>query len=84
MFLGGDFSCTANATLDRAHPEPHGASKSCLVKLIEANDLCDAWRPFHHTQCQYTWVHAKDNCLSIARPETNMYLKVIQYTQQVF
>lgn len=66
-FLGGDFNCTANAAFDRNHPEPHGASKRCLVKLIEANDLCDVWRLFHTTQSLYTWAHVRDNSLSLAR-----------------
>lgn len=55
------------AALDRNHQEPHGASKSCLFKLIEANELCDVWRHFHPTHQQYTWVHTKDNFLSMAR-----------------
>lgn len=67
MFLGGDFNCTVNATLDRNHPEPHGASKTCLVKIIETNDLCDVWRLFYKTHRQYTWSHVKENCLSLAR-----------------
>lgn len=67
MFLGGDFNCTENAVLDRNHPEPHGVSKNCLVKVIEMNDLCDVWRFFHTTQRQYIWTHVKDNSLSLAR-----------------
>ena len=65
MFLGGDFNCTADAALDRNHAEPHGASRRCLVKLIEQNDLCDTWRFLHHTQRQYTWVHTRDYTLSM-------------------
>ncbi len=67
MFLGGDFNCTANASLDRNHPEPHRASMKSLISLIETNDLCDVWRSFHINQRQYTWTHAKDNVLSLAR-----------------
>lgn len=67
MFLGGDFNCTANASLDRNHTEPHRASMKSLISLIETNHLCDVWRLFHNTQRQYTWTHAKDNVLSLAR-----------------
>ncbi len=30
-------------------------------------DLCDIWRHFHDGQRQYTWAHARDNVLSLAR-----------------
>ncbi len=66
MILGGDFNCTA-AGDDRNHIEPHGPSKKCLINLIESNSLCDVWRLFYPSQRQYTWVHVKDNYLSLAR-----------------
>ncbi len=47
--------------LDRNHQEPHAASKSCLIKLIETFELCDVWRHFYKSQRQYTWVHSRDN-----------------------
>lgn len=67
FFLGGDFNCTVNASLDRNHQEPHGPSKRVLTSLIEMHDLSDVWRVFHPTQRQYTWTHVKDNVLSMAR-----------------
>ena len=67
LFLGGDFNCTENPKMDRNHPEPHVASKNCILKLSEAHELSDVWRVFHKSHRQYTWVHTKDNLLSMAR-----------------
>ena len=67
LFLGGDFNCTENPVLDRNHQEPHAASKSALMRLTETFELCDVWRHFHPGQRQYTWVHSRDNMLSLAR-----------------
>ncbi|KAJ4947763.1 hypothetical protein JOQ06_009796 [Pogonophryne albipinna] len=67
LFLGGDFNCTENPVLDRNHQEPHAASKSALIRLTETFELCDVWRHFHPGQRQYTWVHSRDNLLSLAR-----------------
>lgn len=67
LFLGGDYNCTEDPVLDRNHPEPHAASRSCLSKMIEHFELCDVWRFFHKHQQQYTWSHCKDNMLSLAR-----------------
>ena len=66
LFLGGDFNCTADG-LDRNHQEPHPASRRRLLRLIEAQELCDVWRRFHHTERSYTWAHARDDGLSLAR-----------------
>ena len=54
MFLGGDFNCIGNPTLDRNHLEPHPAS-------------CLRLRVFNSNHRQYTWNHARDNVLSLAR-----------------
>lgn len=66
LFLGGDFNCT-ESHIDRNHIEPHMPSRERLIKVINMNDLCDIWRHFHDGQRQYTWVHAHDNFLSLAR-----------------
>ncbi len=53
--------------IDRNHIEPHMPSREHLTKMINVNDLCDIWRHFHDGQRQYTWAHARDNVLSLAR-----------------
>jgi len=66
LFLGGDFNCTED-NIDRNHVEPHMPSRESFKKMINVNDLCDIWRHFHDGQKQYTWAHACDNVLSLAR-----------------
>lgn len=61
-FLGGDFNCTENAVLGRNHQEPNAASRACLIKLVETNE-----RVMKKRKRQNTWVHTKDNSLSLAR-----------------
>ena len=63
LILGGDFNCTENPKMDRNHPEPHVASRKCVLKFTEAHELSDVWRVFHQSHRQYTWVHARDNLL---------------------
>ena len=65
LFLSGDFNCT-EANIDRNHPEPHSASRKKLIELINMHELSDIWRNFNG-QRQYTWAHARDNFLSMAR-----------------
>ena len=67
LFLGGDFNCTENPTLDRNHLEPHPASSARLRRLMEGCELKDVWRGFHLNARQYTWSHSRDNMLSLAR-----------------
>ena len=67
LFLAGDFNCTELAAIDRNHLEPHPASSARLRRLIETHELKDVWRGFHRNAKQYTWSHAKDNILSLAR-----------------
>jgi len=67
VFLGGDFNCTENDMLDRNHVEPHAASSRALRELIETHSLCDLWREFNSHVKQYTWLHTRDNFLSMAR-----------------
>ncbi len=67
MFIGGDFNCTANYTMDRNHKEPHLASQHAIRKLITEHDLCDIWRTLYMEQRQYTWAQTRDNCISMAR-----------------
>ncbi|XDV12372.1 hypothetical protein PO909_001067 [Leuciscus waleckii] len=66
LLLGGDFNCTENV-LDRNHVKPHMQSRRRLVQLMKSHDIIDIWRNFHYTQRQYTWVHAYENNLSLAR-----------------
>lgn len=67
LFLGGDFNCTINDKLDRNHLEPHTASQKALTQIIKTFDLCDIWRKVHYKDRQYTWVHSRDNLISMAR-----------------
>lgn len=67
MFIGGDFNCTANDTLDRNHKEPHLASQYAIRKLIAEHDLCDVWRNLFKEQRQYTWAQVRENTISMAR-----------------
>ena len=47
LFLGGDFNCTKNATLDRNDAEPHPASQHALRQLVYSHGLVDVWRRTH-------------------------------------
>ena len=67
LFLGGDFNCTQNDLMDRNHTEPHAASKHILTRLIKTHDLVDVWRRQHGNERQYTWVHCRDDFISLAR-----------------
>ncbi len=42
--------------------------------MIEANDLCDAWSLNGNIK-QYTWAHARDNILSLARLDRFYFFK---------
>ena len=66
LLLGGDFNCTEKA-MDRNHVEPHMPSRRRLIELKNSNVLVDIWRNFHTIDKQYTWVHAYNNVLSLAR-----------------
>ena len=52
LFLGGDFNCTENATLDRNHAEPHPASQHALSQLIYSPGLVDVLLDVH-TQAEW-------------------------------
>lgn len=67
MFLGGDFNCTEDPTLDRNHPEPHPPSSHTLRQLMENQELSDVWRVFNSQHRQYTWSHSREGVLSLAR-----------------
>lgn len=67
LFLGGDFNCTQDDELDRNHREPHAASKRAMTQLIATHSLSDIWREHHTHHRQYTWVHTRENLLSMAR-----------------
>ncbi|KAK3511884.1 hypothetical protein QTP70_027480 [Hemibagrus guttatus] len=66
LILGGDFNCTTD-DLDRNYAEPHVASRKRLWEVMEAHKLSDIWRTFNKNKRQYTWAHAVDNSLSLAR-----------------
>ncbi len=66
LFLGGDFNCTVS-NCDRNHIEPHMPSRKRLIQIINKHELSDVWRFFHEDKKQYTWAHARDNVLSLAR-----------------
>lgn len=66
LFVGGDFNCT-ELDIDRNHVEPHMASRKRLIHLIEKYGLCDIWRVMNGDEKQYTWAHARDNYISLAR-----------------
>lgn len=50
LLIDGDLNCTVDGMLDRNHAEPHAASPSRLLHVIETHELCDVWR-------QHTWTH---------------------------
>ncbi|KAK3558600.1 hypothetical protein QTP86_021661, partial [Hemibagrus guttatus] len=66
LILGGDFNCTTD-DLDRNHAEPHVASLKHLWEVMETHELNDIWKTFNKNKRQYTWAHAIDNSLSLAR-----------------
>lgn len=66
LFLGGDFNCVEQ-NIDRNHIEPHMPSRKRLCEIIERNDLFDVWRCLNGNVRQYTWAHAHENLLSLAR-----------------
>lgn len=67
LFLGGNFNCTENATVDRNHLEPRSASSRLLKQVTETHELVDVWRNLNSKDRQYTWSHARDNIMSLAR-----------------
>ena len=67
LFMGGDFNCTEDDDLDRNHTEPHTASKRTVCRLLQNHSLCDVWRVLHQNVRQYSWAHARDGFMSLAR-----------------
>lgn len=47
--------------------EPHTTSSRVLWKLIETHSLYDTGREFNGNVTQYTWLHTRENFLSMAR-----------------
>ncbi len=74
LFLGGDFNCV-ESNIDRNHVEPHMPSRKRLIQMIEVNYLCDAWKSLNGNIKQYTWAHAHDNILSLARLDRFYYFQ---------
>lgn len=52
---------------DRNHVEPHMPSRKRLIQIISKYELTDVWKFIHEDKRQYTWSHARDNVLSLAR-----------------
>lgn len=53
VFMGGGCNSTEDSRSDRNHAEPHAASHTRLLHLMEAQELCDVWRdktPGHKEQ----------------------------------
>jgi len=46
--------------------EPHIGSSRALNELIETHSLCDLWRDLNSNARQYTWVHTRENFISLA------------------
>ena len=44
VFISGGFNCSEDSRSDRNHAEPHAASHTRLLHLMEAQELCDVWR----------------------------------------
>ena len=63
VLIGGDYKYTEDSRLDRNPAVPHTASHTCLLHLMEAQELSGVWRGFHR---QYTWTLLKSNSLSMA------------------
>jgi exonuclease III len=66
LILGGDFNCTVD-DLDRNHLEPNLQSRKFLKRIIATYDLSDVWRSKHGNCRQYSWSHARDNYITLAR-----------------
>ncbi len=75
LFLGGDFNCTVNDVIDRNHFEPHAASQRMMSDIVETQSLVDIWREMHHKDRQYTWLHSRENIISLARLDRIYYFK---------
>ncbi len=89
LLLGGDFNCT-ESILDRNHVEPHMPSQKRLIQLLKTHEIVDVWRNFHGIQRQYTWAHAYDNLISLARLDrfycfkhSLIFLEAVQFVQWV-
>ena len=66
LILGGDFNCTVD-DLDRNHLEPNLQSRKFLKRIIATYELSDVWRSKHGNCRQYSWSHARDNYITLAR-----------------
>lgn len=64
FFLDGDLNCTDHV-LDRNHIKPTMPSRKRLTQMIKKYDLCDIWRLLNGNERQYTWVHTRDNVISL-------------------
>ncbi len=67
LLLGGGILNCTESLLDRNHVEPHMPSQKRLIQLLKTHEIVDVWRNFHGIQRQYTWAHAYDNLISLAR-----------------
>lgn len=55
LFVGEDFNCTSDFTLDRTGEEPHPPSSIRLRNIPTCLDPVDTWRLKHPRAQQYTY-----------------------------
>lgn len=67
IFLGGDWNCTLDPSLDRNGEEPNFHSPTVLANIIETFNLMDIWRENNPLVKQYTWVKVNGGRISAAR-----------------
>ena len=53
--------------LDRNHLEPNLQSRKFLKIIIGTYELSDVWRSQHGNCRRYSWSHARDNYITLAR-----------------
>ncbi len=65
-------------------------SQKRLIQLLKTHEIVDVWRNFHGIQRQYTWAHANDNLISLARLDrfivlntSLIFLEAFQFVQWV-
>ncbi len=75
LFIGGDFNCTENDSIDRNHKEPHMESQRVLRQIIKEHDLYDIWRVLNKTQWQYTWTQVREYHVTMARLDRSSQVK---------
>ena len=83
LILGGDFNCTVD-DLDRNHLKPNLQSMSFFFIIIATYELSDVWRSKHGNCRQYSWSHARDNYITLARLDRFYCFDNLQSLKHVF